>query len=179
MKKSVKAHDLTFVPYLSGKEIAARVKKLGNQLHQDFKGKQPLFIGVLNGAFVFMSDLVRACDLPCEIAFVRLNSYAGLASSGEVTTAMSLNLDIADRHVIIVEDIVDSGRTLYQFVEDLKKMKPASVSLAVLLLKPEALEFPVEIQYLGFEIPNKFVIGYGLDFDGLGRELKGVYQLKK
>ncbi|MCF8245775.1 MAG: hypoxanthine phosphoribosyltransferase [Saprospiraceae bacterium] len=175
--KNITAHDLTFEPFISEAEIAAKVMALGSQIRQQYKGKRPLFVGVLNGAFVFAADLVRAASIECEVAFVRLASYEGTASSGQVSTVLGLDFEVKNRHIIVVEDIVDSGRTLHHFIAELQKLQPASVALAALLFKPEALQFPVNIDYLGFEIPDKFVVGYGLDYNGLCRNLPSVYQL--
>jgi hypoxanthine phosphoribosyltransferase len=177
MTDHILAHDLTFQIFLSRNEIAGRVAALGQQIRQDYEGKQPLLLCILNGAFVFAADLVRACELPCEVSFVKLASYEGTQSSGAVSTILGLDRDLENRHIIIVEDIVDSGRTLYHFISQLNTLKPASVALAALLLKPEALRFPIEINYLGFEIPDKFVVGYGLDYDGLCRNLPDIYQI--
>ncbi len=179
MKKLIQANDLTFETFISSDQINSRVKELGTQISASYLDKCPLFIGVLNGAFVYIADLVRACEIECEIAFVRLSSYQGTQSVGKIETVYGLEMDITDRHVIVVEDIVDSGRTLNYFLDYLKKQNPKSVALASLLLKPDAIQFPIKIDYLGFEIPDKFVIGYGLDYDGLGRNLKDIYQLKE
>lgn len=179
MEKLITAHDLTFEPMIHRQVIADRVLELGLQIKKDYEGKRPLFLCVLNGAFIFAADLVRACDLECEIAFVRLSSYEGTASSGSVTTTLGINAPLEGRHLIVLEDIVDSGRTLHYFLEQLREEKPASVALAALLSKPEALQFDVHIDYVGFEIPEKFVIGYGLDYDGLCRNLADIYQLSR
>lgn len=178
MQNTITAHDLTFEPFISEAEIAAKVEALGSQIRQQYEGKHPLFIGVLNGAFVFAADLVRAAGIECEVAFVRLASYEGTASSGKVSTVIGLDFEVKNRHVIVVEDIVDSGRTLHHFIAELQKLQPASVALAALLYKPAALQFPVKIDYLGFEIPDKFVVGYGLDYNGRCRNLPSIYQLK-
>jgi hypoxanthine phosphoribosyltransferase len=177
MKKLVTAHGLSFEPLIGSQEIAARVEALGQEIREVYENKYPLFLCVLNGAFVFAADLLRACEIACEVSFVRLASYDGMASSGHVKTLLGVDADLKNRHIIIVEDIVDSGRTLYHFMDDLKKLEPASVALAVLLVKPDAVEFPIQIDYRGFEIANKFVVGYGLDYDGQCRNLKEIYQL--
>lgn len=173
----ITAHDLTFEPFINETEIAAKVNELGKQIRNDFDGKRPLFVSVLNGAFVFAADLVRAAGIESEVAFVRLASYEGIQSTGQVSTVLGLDFEVKNRHVIVVEDIVDSGRTLHHFISELKNLEPASISLAVLLFKPEALQHPVKIDYLGFEIPDKFVVGYGLDYNGLCRNLRSIYQL--
>ncbi|MCB0557680.1 MAG: hypoxanthine phosphoribosyltransferase [Lewinellaceae bacterium] len=177
MKDNIVIHGLTFRPFLSRQQIAERANQLGQRISRDYQGKRPLFLAVLNGAFIFAADLMRACEIDCAITFIRLASYEGLASSGQVKTVIGLQEDIKGRDVIIVEDIVDTGQTMSQFMPQLEQMEPASVALASLLVKTEALECEVDIKYTGFEIPNKFVIGYGLDYDGLGRNIPEIYQL--
>jgi hypoxanthine phosphoribosyltransferase len=175
MKNLVTAHDHTFQPLIGSREIAAKVKSLARQIRKDYEGKRPLFLCILNGSFIFAADLVRATAIECEVSFLKLASYDGTQTSGKVATVLGLDRDIAGRHVVIVEDIIDSGITMRHLISDLGKMKPASLTLAVLLLKPDALQFPLQVDYLGFEIPNEFVIGYGLDYNGLGRNLSGIY----
>ena len=177
MESLVEAHGLKFKPMISEAEILAKVAEMGQQISKDYAGKNPLILGVLNGAFIFAADLVRAIDIDCEISFVKLASYTGLESSGNVNTLIGLEKNVQDRHIIIVEDIVDSGKTLSAFIPKLKAAGPASVALATLLVKPESVSHPVPIDYCGFEIPPAFVIGYGLDYNGLARNLKGIYQL--
>jgi hypoxanthine phosphoribosyltransferase len=177
MMSQVKLHDLTFKPYLDAGQIRTRVAAMAAAIGRTHAEKCPLFLGVLNGAFVFAADLVRACDFPCEISFIKLASYQHTVSSGDVKTIIGLQDDVKDRHLIIVEDIIDSGRTMHQFIPDLQKLGPASVSVATLLSKPDAHEFPVNIDFVGFEIPPDFVVGYGMDYNGLGRNLPGLYQL--
>lgn len=171
--------DLAFRPYISAADIQARTAALGSAISQDYAGKCPLFLVVLNGAFVFAADLVRACPIDSEITFVRLASYDGLASTGQVKTIIGLPEVLAGRHIIIVEDIIDSGQTLAGFIPQLEQHRPASIAVAALLVKPDALEHRVEIDYKGFDIPTKFVVGYGLDYDGLGRQLPDIYQLEE
>jgi len=179
MSKTIKLHDLIFKPFISEKEIEKRILEIGAEITRKFKEKKPLFIAILNGAFVFAADLVRACDIDSEIVFIRLMSYHGLESTGTVKTVIGLDQDLEGRDLIIVEDIVDSGQTMHNFLQDLKERNPSSITIATLLLKPGALQFPVEPDYIGFEIPTKFVVGYGLDYDGLGRNYRAIYQLKK
>lgn len=179
MSEIIKLHDLNFKPFISEAEIEKRIGEMGADITQKFKGKKPLFIAILNGAFMFAADLVRACEIDSEIVFIRLMSYHGLESSGTVKTVLGLDQELTDRHLIIVEDIVDSGQTMHNFLQDLKDKNPASITVATLLLKPGALQFPIEPDYIGFEIPTKFVVGYGLDYDGLGRNYRAIYQLKK
>lgn len=174
---NVQLHDLTFKPYLSAEKIQDRVKAIAAEMATAYHDKCPLFLGVLNGAFIFAADLVRAFGFPCEISFIKLASYQETASSGDVKTLIGLQTEVRDRHLIIVEDIVDSGRTMHQFLPDLRKLEPASIAVAALLNKPAAHEFPVKTDFIGFDIPPAFVVGYGLDYNGLGRNLPGLYQL--
>lgn len=178
MKEEILVHDQWFEIYLPAPEIQARVSELGRQIGRDYAGKNPLFIPILNGAFIFAADLIRACRVECELAFIRLASYRGMASTGKVETLIGLTVPLEGRDVIIVEDIIDSGKTMAALLPDLRKLNPASISVAALLLKPECLEAPVDIEYLGFEIPDKFVLGYGLDYDGLGRGWDSIYQIR-
>ncbi|MFN7118923.1 MAG: hypoxanthine phosphoribosyltransferase [Saprospiraceae bacterium] len=177
MNQTYAAHDLLFKIMISEAEIQERIREMGVALTAKYQDKNPLFVGVLNGAFIFTADLMRACSLACEVDFVRISSYAGLQSTGKIDLIMELKTEIKDRHVIIVEDIIDTGKTLHYFIQELQKREPASVAIAALLLKPEALEYPMDIDFLGFEIPTKFVIGYGLDYDEQGRHLNAIYQL--
>ncbi|MBD5175453.1 MAG: hypoxanthine phosphoribosyltransferase [Bacteroidales bacterium] len=171
---------LTFVPYITRKEIEARVAELGRQIVADSKGTTPLFICVLNGAFPFASDLFRAVEeIDAEITFVRLKSYEGTGSTGKVKELVGLSEDIKGRTVIVVEDIIDTGKTMHRLVEDLRSKEPADVKIATLLFKPDALVCPVKPDYVGFNIPTKFIIGYGLDLNGLARNLNDIYILKE
>lgn len=173
----ITVNNLQFKPFIAAETIQQRIDELGVALRERYAGQRPLFIGILNGAFIFTADLVRAAELECEVTFMRLSSYAGLQSTGQVTTNLGLDIEIKDRHVILVEDIIDSGRTLYELTKKMREQGPASVAIATLLLKPDALQFPLEADFVGFSIPSKFVIGYGLDYNQAGRELKEIYQL--
>lgn len=179
MSDKIKLHDRTFKSYLSEDRIQERVQVLGLKISDDFQGKKPLFISILNGSFLFAADLVRAFEGDCEVSFVKLASYEGTKSNGKIKKHIGLEVDLKDRHVILVEDIIDSGQTLHEFLPELKKMNPTSISIAVFLLKPNSVKYPFNIEYLGFEIPDKFVVGYGMDYNGLGRNLPAIYQLKK
>ena len=174
---SIKVHDKEFVPYLTSNEIAQQVVRVASEINRDYEGKKPLFIAILNGAFIFAADLFKHITLESEICFIKLASYKGVKSTGKVITAIGLDVDLYNREVIIVEDIVDTGKTLAQFLPQLEHHHPASLKIASLLHKPDAMIHPIKIDYLGFTIPNKFVIGYGLDYDGLGRNIKEIYQL--
>jgi hypoxanthine phosphoribosyltransferase len=178
MSEIVKILDLSFKKYIKSDAIQSKVLELANAIKKDYEGKKPLFIGVLNGAFIFAADLIRATEpLESEITFTKLSSYAGTTSSGSITELIGLEKDVEHRHVIIVEDIIDTGYTLYTFIELLKKSNPASIAIASCLVKPEAMAFPLEVKYKCFDIPKAFVVGYGLDYDGLGRQFKSIYQL--
>ena len=177
--KEVKYEGMTFVPYISREEIEARIKELGNEITRDCAGKEPLFLCVLNGAFPFASDLFRAAEgIDGEIAFIRLKSYEGTASTGNVRQMMGCEKDLEGRTVIIVEDIVDTGNTIHNLIATLKERKPAEIKIATLLFKPEALEKPVKPDYVGFSIPKKFIIGFGLDINDKARDLNDIYVLK-
>lgn len=173
----IKLHDKTFDTYLDEAVIQQKVREMAAAINRDFAGKRPLFIAILNGSFMFAADLFKHLTIDAEICFIKLVSYKGMRSSGSVTTAIGLDQDLFGREVVIVEDIVDTGKTLHEFLPKLHHQQPRSLSIAALLHKPEATQFPLEIRYTGFEIPNKFVVGYGLDYDGLGRNLKEIYQL--
>lgn len=173
-----KVLDKVFVPYLSAAELQQRIAALGHQLSQDYADKHPLFICILNGSFMFASDLFKQLTIPAEICFIKLASYKGTKSTGQVITAIGLDIQLKDRHVIILEDIVDTGRTLATFLPEINNQQPASLSICTLLHKPEATIHKLDLQYVGFTIPNRFVVGYGLDYDGYGRNLPELYQLK-
>jgi hypoxanthine phosphoribosyltransferase len=169
--------DKQFVPYISATEISDRINHVAAAINKDYAGKNPIFIAILNGSFMFASDLFKAISIEAEICFIKLASYKGTKSTGNVITSIGLDEPLKDRHVIIIEDIVDTGRTLNMFLPQLHNQQPASLKIAALLHKPEALEFPLAIDYLGFSVPNKFLLGFGLDYDGLGRNLPEIYQL--
>jgi len=170
-------HDKLFEPYLSEVSIGDKVKSIAGQLNKDYDGKKPLFIAILNGSFIFAADLFKAISIEAEICFIKLASYKGTKSSGQVITAIGLDMDVFNRHVIILEDIVDTGKTLNEFLPQLHHQQPASLKIVALLHKPEATVFPVQVDYIGFSIPNKFVVGYGLDYNGLGRNIGAIYKL--
>jgi hypoxanthine phosphoribosyltransferase len=173
----IKVHDKSFVPYINETTIFEKIQTLAAQLKKDYEGKRPLFIAILNGSFMFASDLFKALDFEAEICFIKLASYKGTKSSGQVITAIGLDTDLTDRHIVILEDIIDTGKTLHSFLPQLYNQQPLSLKIAVLLDKPEPRKFEVPVDYACFVIPNKFVLGYGLDYDGLGRNIKEIYQL--
>ena len=177
--KEVKYEGMTFVPYISREEIDARIKKLGEAITHDCAGKMPLFLCVLNGAFPFASDLFRATEgIDGEIAFIRLKSYEGTSTTGNVRQVMGLDKSLDGRTVIIVEDIVDTGNTIHNLINTLKEKNAADIKIATLLFKPEALEKPIKPDYVGFSIPKKFIIGFGLDINEKARDLNDIYVLK-
>ena len=169
-----------FIPYLSEEEIQKRVAELGKQISDEYKAKLPIFIGVLNGSFMFMADLLKNITINCEMDFFKLSSYGDeKISSGKVKMVKELNADINDRHLIIVEDIIDTGLSINYIQQLIKEHTPASVKIATLLVKPESLKYEVKIDYIGFKIPNKFVIGYGLDYAQKYRNLSSIYVLSE
>jgi hypoxanthine phosphoribosyltransferase len=174
---TIKVHDKLFETFLPEATIQQRIREIAATINREYAGKKPLFIVILNGAFMFAADLFKSLTVDAEISFIKLVSYRGMTSSGDVITAIGLVDDIFGRDVIIVEDIVDTGKTLTEFLPKLVHQQPASLKIASLLHKPAALRFPLTIDYLGFSIENRFVVGYGLDYNGLGRNLKEIYQL--
>ena len=177
MSDIIKVHDKYFVPYMTEVTVLERIAQLAEQIDKDYAGKKPLFIAILNGSFMFASDLFKYITIEAEICFIKLASYKGTKSTGQVITAIGLDTDIVDRHVIVLEDIIDTGKTMNEFLPQLQNQQPASLKIAALLHKPEATAYPITIDYLGFSVPDKFLLGYGLDYDGLGRNLKEIYQL--
>jgi len=176
---TIQVLDKTFEPYLKEAAIQEKITELALQLNKDYAGKRPLFLSVLNGSFLFTADLFKQITIEAEVSFIKLASYKGTSSTGNVITAIGLDINVKDRHIIILEDIIDTGKTLHHYLPQLESMQPASVKIAVLLDKKEALQYPVKVDYACFEIPNKFVVGYGLDYDGLGRNSKDIYQLQE
>lgn len=174
---AIKVNDKKFKPYISAAIISNRIKELAAELNTAYAGKRPIFIAILNGSFMFASDLFKEINIDAEICFIKLASYKGTRSTGNVITSIGLDEPLKDRHVVIIEDIVDTGNTLYQFLPQLQNQQPASLKIAALLHKPEALQYPIKIDYLGFNVPNIFLLGFGLDYDGLGRNLTEIYQL--
>ncbi len=178
MKKEVEYKGLKFEPYIRQEQIKARVQELAAQISKDCQGKEPLFLCVLTGAFPFASDLFRAVDIDAEISFIRLQSYQGMNSTGVVKQVIGLGDEIKGRNVVIVEDIIDTGHTMHNLLATVREKGAADIKIATLLFKPSALSRPVQPDYVGFEIPTKFIIGYGLDIDGKARNLNDIYVLK-
>ena len=174
----IQVHDKIFTPFISKETIKQRVAAIAKQINTEYAGKNPLMIGILNGSFIFAADLFRELTIEAGISFIKLASYKGTSSTGNVVTAIGLEEDIHGRHIIIVEDIIDSGKTMSAFLPEVHRRQPASVKIAVFLTKPGALKYDVKADYTAFEIEDKFVVGYGLDYDGAGRNLPDLYILK-
>jgi hypoxanthine phosphoribosyltransferase len=174
----MKIVDLEFEPLITADEIDKRVKEIGAQLNEDYSNSHPVFVGVLNGSFLFTADLIKQIDVPCEITFTKLSSYyGGTTSTRKIRDDIDFIVDIKGRDVLVIEDIVDTGNTARYLIDKLQAKQPASLKLCSLLLKPAALENKIdELQYVGFEIPNHFVVGYGLDYKEMGRNLRDIYK---
>lgn len=177
MKKII--HDKAFVPFLSSEEIQLKVKTIADQINKDYAEKSPLCIAILNGSFMFASDLFKQLNINAEISFIKLASYKGTTSTGNVVTSIGLEAMLHERDVILIEDIIDTGKTLHAFLPQILDHQPSSLKICSLLHKKEATIYPIQIDYLGFEIPNLFVVGYGLDYDGLGRNLSQIMQVEQ
>ena len=175
---TIKVLDKEFGPSITAAEILTQVRRVASEINRDYQGESPLFLVVLNGAFIFAADLIREISLPSEVSFVKLASYEGTSTTGTVREVIGLNTDITGRPVIIVEDIVESGITMAHMIDTLKKQNPKSIDICTLLLKPQKMEVKLDIRYVAMEIPNDFILGYGLDYNGLGRGLKDIYTLK-
>jgi len=173
----LQVHDKIFKPFIDEATIQKRVAELAAIIDRDYEGMQPLFLSVLNGSFIFAADLFKKIKTEAEISFIKLVSYKGTTSSGNVVTAIGLEENLNGRHIILLEDIIDTGKTIHSFLPEILQRQPASLKIATFLAKPDALRYPVEASYVGFEIPNNFVVGYGLDYDGLGRNLPELYTL--
>lgn len=175
---TIQVLDKEFGPSITAAEILTQVRRVASEINCDYQGESPLFLVVLNGAFIFAADLMREISLPSEVSFVKLASYEGTSTTGTVREVIGLNTDITGRPVIIVEDIVESGITMAHMIDTLKKQNPKSIDICTLLLKPQKMEVKLDIRYVAMEIPNDFILGYGLDYNGLGRGLKDIYTLK-
>lgn len=174
----IQLHDKQFVPFISAKEIDLAIAKMVAQITADFSDETPVFIGVLNGAFMVVSDLLKRYTSPCEVSFIKMASYEGTSSTEEVKQLLGLNQDLTGRTVVVIEDIVDTGNTLVALKALFESENVKEFRIATLFFKPEAYKKDLPIDYVGIRIPNKFIVGYGLDYDGLGRNLPEVYQLK-
>ncbi len=172
--KTVKVHDKTFKTFILHEEVVAQVRRIAEQLNEDLKDTKPVFVCILNGSFMFAADLLKHIELPCEVSFVKMASYHG-TNSGDVKELIGFNESLKNRHVVVIEDIVDTGKTLQTIVEKLTELGVASLKVAALLLKPGVYKKEYKVDYVGLEIPNDFIVGYGLDYDGLGRNLRDIY----
>ncbi len=173
----IQLHDKKFKPYITEERIQESVTAIAAQLNDRFKNVQPVFLSILNGSFMFASDLIKQIKGNCEISFVKLASYQGTQSTGNVKALIGLDINIKDRTVVIIEDIVDTGKTLSEFLPVLQGYQPKEIIITTLLFKPDALKHDIKVSYAGFEVPNDFLVGYGLDYDGLGRNLKEIYKI--
>lgn len=174
---SIKIKEKTFKVFIKSFEIDNRISKIANIINEEYRAKTPLFLGVLNGSFIFAADLFKKINIEAEISFIKLSSYSGTETSGNVKKLIGINENIINRDIIIIEDIVDTGITIEKIVEELQNFNVASIKIATLLIKPESYKKNIPIDYACFEIPNNFVVGYGLDYDGLGRNLPDIYSL--
>lgn len=169
--------DKTFTINISKARIQERIAEMAKEINNDMTGKSPVFLCVLNGAFLFASDIFRLMNIECEISFLRVSSYEGTKSTGKVKSMVGVTDNLKDRTVVILEDIVDTGDTAIYLLKELEKHQPKEIRFASLLFKPNALRQDVKLDYIGFEVPNDFLVGYGLDYDGLGRNLQDIYKL--
>lgn len=172
---TIQIKDKKFAVSIKEEEILQEVTRVANEINRDLAGKNPLFLSVLNGSFMFTADLMKRITIPCEISFVKLASYQGVTSTGKVKEVIGINEDLTDRCVVIVEDIVDTGYTIQRLLETLGTRNPSEIHIASLLVKPEKLKVELNIEYVAMHIPNDFIVGYGLDYDGLGRNYKDIY----
>ncbi len=173
----IQVKDKTFTVSIPEADILKGVKRVAAEINKDLEGKNPLFLAVLNGSFIFAADLLREVTIPCEISFVKLASYEGVSSTGEIREVIGLNTDITGRAVVIVEDIIDSGLTMVHMIETLKKHNPSTIDVCSLLVKPGNLKVNLDVKYKCLEIPNDFIVGYGLDYDGFGRNTRNIYTI--
>ena len=174
---TIRIKDKTFAVSINEEDILKEVERVADAINRDLAGKNPLFLCVLNGSFMFASDLMKRISIPCEISFVKLASYQGVSSTGVIKEVIGLNEDISGRTVVIVEDIVDTGLTMQRLLETLGTRNPAEIHIATLLVKPDKLQVELDIEYAAMQIPNDFIVGYGLDYDGFGRNYKDIYTL--
>ncbi|MBQ8050736.1 MAG: hypoxanthine phosphoribosyltransferase [Bacteroidaceae bacterium] len=177
MAQTIQVKDKTFAVSIPEAQIQAEVRRVAKEIVRDYQGQNPVFLAVLNGSFIFAADLLREVDMPCEVSFVRLASYQGVSTTGEIREIMGLNVDVTGRPVIIVEDIVDTGLTMAHMLDTLRRHNPSSIDICTLLLKPGKLQVSLDIRYCCLQIPNDFIVGYGLDYDGYGRNTKDIYTL--
>ncbi|MBN2778573.1 MAG: hypoxanthine phosphoribosyltransferase [Bacteroidales bacterium] len=175
--EKIRVFDKNFSLFISNEEIEKRIKDMAQKMSLDLQDKNPLFLGILNGSFMFAGELFKSLDIDCGISFLKLASYDGTSSSGKIKRLIGLNEDIKDRTVVILEDIIDTGITIDHIVKQLKGYEPAEIKIATLLIKPEAYNDSYKVDYFCFDIPNDFIVGYGLDYNGFGRNLKHIYKI--
>ena len=175
--KQVTIEDKTFGIYIQDHDIQQAIQTIANEMNVLYADKKPIFISVLNGAFMFTSDLLKKIEVPCELSFIKLSSYSGTTSTGTVKEIVGLQEEIAERDVIVIEDIIDTGITMQKIISELELKNPSSIRIATLLLKPDSVKVPIKPDFVCFSIPDKFVVGYGLDLNGIGRNLPDIYQL--
>ncbi|MBM6889680.1 hypoxanthine phosphoribosyltransferase [Bacteroides caecigallinarum] len=172
---TIQIKDKSFTTFITEDEILKEVSRVADEINRDLEGTEPLFLSVLNGSFMFTADLMKRVNIPCEISFVKLASYQGTSSTGKVKELVGLNEDIEGRTVVIVEDIIDTGFTMERLVETLRARNPKDIRIATLLVKPDKLQVKLDIDYVAMNIPNDFIVGYGLDYDGKGRNYRDIY----
>ncbi len=178
MTETVTIKDKRFDKFIDFQDIQTAINRIARQIDSDLHDKNPIFVAVLNGAFMFAGELMKEVTVPCEITFVRLASYQGTSTTNRIQEVLGLNESIENRTVVIVEDIVDSGNTMVALKKELNKFNPKEIKIATLLLKPDALRQEIHLDYVALEIPNDFIVGYGLDYDGYGRNLKDIYKIR-
>jgi hypoxanthine phosphoribosyltransferase len=171
--------DLEFKQFINKSKIQEAIRGLAQQINTDYKDKTPVFLPILNGSFIFAADLIKQIEISCKVSFVKVSSYSGTTSSGQLKTLIGMDASLFNQDVIVVEDIVDTGQTLQKIIEELKGLGTKSVEVVTLLRKEPAREKMINVKYTGFEIENEFVVGYGLDYEGLGRNLKEIYKAVK
>ena len=176
---TIQIKDKSFTTFLPEEKILTEVARVANEINRDLEGEKPLFLSVLNGSFMFTADLMKNLTIPCEVSFVKMASYQGTESTGQIKQLIGLNADIKGRTVVIVEDIVDTGRTMVKMLETLRAYEPKEIRIATLLVKPGKMEVDLPLDYVAMSIPDDFIVGYGLDYDELGRNYRDIYTVVK
>ena len=176
---TIQVKDRVFEVFLKEEDIQKEIKRVASEINRDYVGKEPLFLCILNGSFMFAADLLKDVNIPCNVSFVKVSSYQGTDTTGKVKELMGLQEDVEGRHIIIVEDIVDTGYTMRDVLDSLAEKKAASVQVCALLCKPDKLKVDINLKYLAMNIPNGFIVGYGLDYDGFGRNSRDIYKIVK
>ena len=179
MAKTIQVHDKKFRKIISFEKIQKANNIIANKINKDFKNKKPIFISVLNGSFLFTADLIKKVNIECEISFIKISSYSGTQSTGNMNTLIGLNETLKGRNVVVLDEMVDSGNTIETVITELKKLDPKTLRIATLFFKPDAYTKNIKLDYVGIKVPNDFLVGYGLDYDGLGRNLQDIYVLDK